>query len=177
VNRAQAIAAGLVLGGVGALGLLAKWEPDKADPGLVYADQLAGGLPTVCNGITKHVTKTPVIVGERWSPEKCAAEERAAVEQVQLKLLACFGDVVPPQSVLDAATSHAWNVGAGNTCGSAAMHAWKRGAWRVGCGLLQHAGSGKPVWSYVSDGKGGHRFVRGLYNRRGDERKVCEAGL
>jgi lysozyme len=172
VTRAQAILAGLVLGGAGALGLLSQWEPDKRDPGLVYADQLAAGLPTVCNGITRHVTTTPLIVGERWPAEKCEREERAAIEKLQVRLLGCFV-VPPPQSVLDAATSHAWNVGVGNTCGSAAMHAWSRGAWRVGCGLLQNAGSGKPVWSYVSDGKGGHRFVQGLYNRRGAEKAHC----
>jgi len=33
---------------------------------VVYADKLAGGLPTVCKGITKWASPYPVVVGERW---------------------------------------------------------------------------------------------------------------
>jgi hypothetical protein len=61
---------------------LQKWESGKARVLVVYADKLASGLPTVCNGVTKRVTSTPIIVGERWTDEKCEAEERAAVAAV-----------------------------------------------------------------------------------------------
>jgi lysozyme len=168
---AAALAAGLVLGSAALMKFLGRWEGEGQN--IVYADKLANGLPTVCKGLTRHVTKTPIIVGEYWSPEKCEREERIAVVDVQHELLGCF-QIAPPQRVFDAATSHAWNNGAPATCGSAAMKAWNRGDWSLGCRRLQLSDEGTPVWSYVKDGKGGYTFVRGLANRRGAERAYCD---
>lgn len=165
----------LVAAGTLAIGIIAKWEPAK-DPGLVYADALAGGLPTVCNGITKHVTKTPVIVGERWTKQQCADEEAVAIYKVQLQLAKCFVRP-PPQAVFDMATSHAWNNGASATCGSMAMQAWNEGDWERGCKRLSRSDSGKPVWAYVTQPDGSKRFVQGLANRRADETKTCLENL
>lgn len=161
---------------------LGKWEPDQRDPGLVYADKLASDLPTVCKGITRHVTTTPVVVGERWSTEQCAREEGAAIEALQLRLARCFLRT-PPQSVFDMATSHAWNNGVGNTCASQAMVAWNVGDWELGCQRLSKSDAGKLVWSYVrtgrtlADGRPEMRFVQGLANRRADETRTCLEGL
>ena len=180
-SNAKGIAAGLVFGSAALVAFLGVWEPGR-DAGLVYADKLAGGLPTVCKGITKHVTRTPVIVGERWSPEKCSAEERAALVTLQYRLVKCF-TFQPPQSVFDAATSHAWNNGASATCGSAARRAWNERQWKLGCRRLQLSDSGKLVWSYVKtgrtlpNGKPEYKFVQGLANRRAAERASCEAGI
>ena len=85
----------LALASAGVLTFLGQWEPDPRDPGLVYADQLAGGLPTVCKGITRHVTRTPVVVGQRWTPARCAQEEGAAIEVLQLRLAQCFTRLPP----------------------------------------------------------------------------------
>lgn len=176
------LAGSLVLASAAALGLLHKWEPDPRDPGLVYADNLAGGLPTVCSGLTRHVTSTPIIVGERWAPEKCRAEESAALEKVQGRLARCF-TTLPPQSVFDAATSHAWNFGSPSTCGSAAMTAWNRKQWELGCKRIAHSDSGRPVWSYVKtgrmlpNGKPEYELIQGLVNRRADEVRVCMGDL
>lgn len=164
------------------LGTLSLWEPAKNDPGLVYADKLANGLPTVCNGITRHVTTTPVIVGQRWTPERCAQEEGAAIEKVQLQLAKCFTRT-PPQAVFDMATSHAWNNGTASTCNSMAMVSWNEGLWEQGCRRLSLSDSGQPVWSYVRtgrvlpNGKPEMRFVQGLANRRADETRQCLEGL
>lgn len=172
----------LALASAAVLTFLGQWEPDARDPGLVYADPLAGGLPTVCKGITRHVTRTPVIVGQRWTPARCAQEEGAAIEVLQLRLAKCFTRL-PPQAVFDMATSHAWNNGAGNTCASQAMVAWNAGDWALGCRRLGLSDSGRPVWSYVRTGRmlpGGQpemRFVQGLANRRAAETAVCLAGL
>jgi lysozyme len=166
-GRAVGVGSGLVLASAVALGLLAKWEPAPNDPGLVYADKLANGLPTVCNGITRHVTSTPIVVGDRWPAAKCAAEERKAVLAVQGQILRCFTRT-PPQSVFDAATSHAWNLGASRTCGSQAMAAWNAGDWALGCRRIAFSDSGKRVWSSA-----GGKIVRGLYLRREDEVRVC----
>ncbi|WP_313075895.1 glycoside hydrolase family protein [Melaminivora sp.] len=164
--------------GAGILALLTAWEPDKRDPGLVYADKLAQGLPTVCRGLTRHTTKLPVVVGERWSPEKCLQEETAVLLRVQTQLARCFTRADVPQSVFDAASSHAWNQGASATCGSGAMAAWNRGEWERGCNRLARGDDGSIVWSYVSHidpatKKKVFTFVQGLANRRADEVQHC----
>lgn len=172
----------LALASAGVLTFLGQWEPDQRDPGLVYADKLAGGLPTVCKGITRHVTSTPVVVGQRWTPARCAQEEGAAIEALQLRLARCFSRL-PPQSIFEMATSHAWNNGVANTCASQAMVAWNAGEWALGCRRLGLSDSGRPVWSYVRtgralpDGKPEMRFVQGLANRRAAETTACLQGL
>lgn len=144
----------------------------------VYADKLAGGLPTVCDGLTRHVTKTPIIVGERWTMEKCEHETRSALVRVQARLVKCFR-MLPPQSVFDMGSSHAWNNGADATCGSQALKAWNAGQFELGCRRLALSDGGKPVWSYtrtgrtLPNGKPEMRFVRGLQDRRQREMKVC----
>lgn len=167
--------AGLVLGTAAVFAFLGLWEGDNQLT--VYADKLAGGLPTVCRGLTKHVTSTPIIVGEKWTREKCEAEERAALFKVQRKLVGCFA-VQPPQGVFDAATSHAWNFGVSATCGSSAMSAWNGEQWALGCRRLALSDSDKPIWSYVRtgrivNGKPEMKFVRGLANRRQAEWVWC----
>lgn len=154
---------------------LGRWEGEGQN--VVYADKLARGLPTVCKGLTRHITTTPIVVGERWSDEKCQAEERAALTKLQLQLIECF-DQVPPQSVFDAATSHAWNVGVLDTCRSGAMRAWQAELWQLGCQRIYMTDSGKPAWSYVKTGrtvagKPEYRFVQGLANRRRAEFELC----
>lgn len=176
------LGATLILGSFGAWGLIDHWESGGTVHLTVYADRLAGGLPTVCSGLTRHVTTTPIIVGERWTLEKCGREESAALERVQQGLLRCFRRA-PPQSVFDAATSHAWNVGHPNTCGSAAMSAWNAGQWSLGCQRIARSDGGRPVWSSVRtgrtlpNGKPEFRFVQGVFNRREDEVRWCLTGV
>ena len=160
-------AAGLTVCTAGLYQFLGKWEGESEYT--VYADQLASGIPTVCRGITHWVTDTPIIVGEVWTKEKCEAEERAAIAAVQSELIFCVDRTEKiPQSVFDMATSHAWNVGVRNTCGSQAMKAWQAGDWELGCRRLQVSDGGKLVWTYANG-----KFVRGLANRRDDERANC----
>lgn len=174
------VAGVLLLGGSPFLmDFLAKWESSGRTVLTVYADRLAGGLPTVCDGLTRHVTSTPIIVGQVWTLEKCQAETQAAVIRVQRQLAGCFKRA-PSQMVFDMATSHAWNNGAGATCNSLAMQAWNRGDWELGCRRLAMSDAGKPVWSYVCKIEGGERvchFVQGLANRRNDEWQHCVSGL
>lgn len=161
---------------------LERWESSGDRVLVVYPDKLAGGLPTVCNGLTRHVTATPIVVGERWTEERCEREEQAALIRVQDRLVKCFKRL-PPQPVFDMASSHAWNNGAGATCGSAAMKAWNRGDWELGCRRMATSDAGKPVWSFVKtgrtlpNGKPEYRFVQGLANRRGDEHRMCMHGV
>lgn len=165
----------LVFASAGLIAFLGIWEGNSEY--IVYADKLAGGLPTVCRGLTKHVTKTSIIVGELWSAAKCDAEEKKAIAAVQGNLINCF-TVTPPQHVFDAASSHAWNFGLVATCGSLAMQSWRSGDWDTGCRRIYQSDTGKAVWSYVKtgrviDGKPEMKFIQGLANRRLAEYKLC----
>lgn len=149
----------------------------------VYADTLAGGLPTACLGITKHVSPYPVVVGEVWSEAKCVEVGALIVRKQQLALADCITRVVP-QDVFDALTSHGHNLGIPNTCASRAVALINQGRMAEGCDAIAHAPDGKtPVWSYVKtarllpNGKYEMRFVQGLYNRRLAERAMCLRGV
>jgi GH24 family phage-related lysozyme (muramidase) len=159
-----------------AVAIVAMWEGGKDSDGssVAYADKLAGGLPTVCSGLTRYVTTTPIVVGERWSAFQCFNEERTAIISLQLRLEQCF-EREPAQQVFDAATSHAWNNGVSATCGSMAMRAWNAGQWELGCKRLAFSDSGRRVWSYVKSGDG-YKFVRGLARRRDSEYHLCLTG-
>lgn len=173
------LAGSLILASATLVGFLGRWEGGQQYT--VYADKLAGGLPTVCKGLTHHVTRTPIIVGERWSAEKCEREEIAALQTVQTALAQCF-TVLPPQHVFDAASSHAWNFGHPKTCGSLAMQAFNRGDWATGCRRLSLSDAGRPVWSFTTriDPRTGVKvvtFVQGLANRRHAETSLCSKGV
>ena len=143
---------------------------------VVYADKLARGLPTVCKGITKHTSPYPVVVGDYWSPERCAQVERLVVSKGQLQLADCI-QVAITQPIFDALSSHAHNFGTPATCASRAVGLINAGRLREGCNALANAPDGAPVWSYVTDKSGRKVFVQGLRNRRLDERQLCLSGL
>lgn len=176
----------VMLGAVAVVAMIAAFEggTNKDGSSVVYADKLAQGLPTVCHGLTRHITTTPIIVGEKWSAEKCFKEEQTAIMKVQGKLEWCFSDIPPPQSVFDAATSFAWNNGVGATCASRSMAYWNGGNWNEGCRSMAYAsGTSRPVWSYVktgkrlANGKPEYAFVKGLFKRRNAEFLYCMKDL
>ncbi len=179
---AAATAAGtIVLASPELMAFLSKWEEGPKRQLVVYPDKLAGGLPTVCMGLTRHVTATPIVVGERWTEEQCQREERSAVEKLQRELATCFVRE-PPQSVMDMGTCLGWNNGPEKTCGSGAMRLWNEGKWEEGCRRLSRGEDGRMVWSFTShiDAKTGQKvytFRQGLANRRADETGVCLKGL
>jgi GH24 family phage-related lysozyme (muramidase) len=179
------LAGSLVLASAATLGMLDKWEPKKGDSDahlVVYADKLAQGLPTVCNGITKHVSTIPVIVGEKWTQEMCDQQQEQAIEKVQLQLAMCFKKL-PPQSVFDSAFDHAWNNGVWATCGSESMKTWNNARWIEGCRLLAFTPTGNPNWASVKtgkilpNGKPEYKFVQGLHNRGIDRVNDCIKGI
>jgi len=165
------IAGTLILSSTAALGLLHKWEPDKSSPDAylyVYEDKLASNTLTVCSGLTNAVSPKRLIKGDKWTPEDCTTNEAIVLSRLQEKLALCFR-VLPPHSVFDATTSHAWNFGVNKTCSSEAMRQFNLKNYSLGCRLLAYQYDGTtPNWSY-SDGK----FVKGLHNRRIDEMKTC----
>lgn len=175
MSKAKLGAAALIASGALALftpaleTFLHHWE---GRPTTVYADKLAGGLPTVCAGITKHVSPYPVVVGDYWSEARCSEVEGLVTRKTQLKLAECITTNKIPQSAFDALSSHAHNFGVANTCASRAVALINKGQLRAGCEALAHDPKGKPVWSYVTIA-GNKVFVQGLYNRRLAERKQC----
>lgn len=173
-----ALGGALIFGSIGVREFGEKWESGGERVLVVYPDKVARNIPTVCDGLTHHVTDTPIVVGERWSEEMCEREEQAARTKLQLHLIRCF-DRLPPQSVFDMASDHAWNNGVAGTCGSAAMKAWNRGDWPLGCRRLVFSDGGKRVWAYTKtgrklpNGKPEYRYVQGLANRGDDRLRVC----
>ncbi|SOE50861.1 lysozyme [Orrella dioscoreae] len=148
---------------------LGRWEGEGQN--VVYADKLAGGLPTVCKGITKWTSPDPVIVGDYWSDERCAWVEKMVVEHGQLELAECL-NVYITQPIFDALSDFGHHFGNPSVCASRAVGLINAGQVRAGCDALAHAPSGRPVWSYV-----GTTFYRGLYNRALSRRSMCLRGL
>ncbi|RZJ12085.1 MAG: lysozyme, partial [Rubrivivax sp.] len=97
-----AVVGGLTLASPQLLDFLGDWEGRGRT---VYADKLAGGLPTACGGLTNHTSAKQVIVGEVWTEEECAAGMGEVVTAGQLKLADCFARQ-PPQGVFNAFSSH-----------------------------------------------------------------------
>ncbi|WP_085654347.1 MULTISPECIES: lysozyme [unclassified Pseudomonas] len=155
---------------------LGTWEGNGQNT--VYADKLAGGLPTVCKGITRFTSPYPVVVGDYWSPAKCAEVEQLVIRKTQLQLAECITNPNVGQNTFDALTSHGHNFGVTSTCASRAVALINAGRIAEGCKALAWAPDGKtPVWAFVTDTKGQKRFVPGLHNRRLAESRLCAEGL
>ena len=166
------ITAGVLVLCSGALtAFLGTWEGDGQN--VVYADNLARGLPTVCKGVTKHTSPVPVVVGEYWSDARCAEVEKLVVQKGQLTLADCLTNQQISQNTFDALSSHAHNVGTANTCASRAVGLINAGRIADGCSALAWAQDGKPVWAYVTLPNGRKQFVQGLHNRRLAEMELC----
>ena len=117
----------------------------------------------------------PAPAGRRYPVRQVIGADRPVIG------MECFKRL-PPPSVLDMASSHAWNLGASATCGSGAMQAWNRGEWERGCQRISRGDDGTVVWSFVSridpkTGKKVYVIVQGLANRRADEPATCAEGL
>lgn len=154
---------------------LGTWEGNGQN--VVYSDNLARGLPTVCKGVTKYTSPVPVVVGEYWSDARCAEIEQMVVQKGQLSLADCLSNQSISQNTFDALSSHAHNLGTANTCASRAVGLINSGRIADGCRALAWAPDGKPVWAYVTDAQGRKVFVPGLYNRRKAEAALCAEGL
>lgn len=173
MNLRNKIAAGVIaLASATLMTLLGTWEGTGQNT--VYADQLAGGLPTVCMGITRYTSPQPVIVGDYWSAARCAEVETLVVQKGQLQLADCLTNQAIGQSTFDALSSHGHNVGTPNTCASRAVGLINAGSVAEGCRALAWAADGKtPVWAYVTNAQGQKVFIRGLHNRRLAEAELC----
>ncbi|MFJ5237016.1 lysozyme [Pseudomonas neuropathica] len=170
--RGRIMAGAIALASTPLVIFLGTWEGNCQNT--VYADKLAGGLPTVCKGITRFTSPYPVVVGDYWSPAKCAEVEQLVIRKTQLLLAECITNPKVGQNTFDALTSHGHNVGVPSTCASRAVALINAGRIADGCRALAWAPDGKtPVWAYVTDAQGRKRFVQGLHNRRLAEMELC----
>ncbi|WP_460098263.1 lysozyme [Pseudomonas sp. H3_C08] len=166
----------IVLASAPLLAFLGKWEGTGQN--VVYPDQLARGLPTVCKGITRYTSPYPLIVGDYWSPARCAEVEQLVVEKGQLALADCLTNPAIGQNAFDALSSHGHNFGVPSTCASRAVGLINGGRIAEGCKALAWGPDGKtPVWSSVTDAQGRKKFVPGLHARRRAEAAMCAEGL
>ena len=154
------------------LGFLGQWEGEGQN--VVYPDQLARGLPTVCKGITRHTSPFPVVIGDYWSDVRCDQVEQLVIEKGQLQLADCITNQNVGQNTFDALSSHAHNFGVPTTCASRAVGLINAGRIADGCKAMAWAPDGKtPVWAFVTDAQGRKQFVRGLHARRLAEASLC----
>ncbi|MEE4082013.1 lysozyme [Pseudomonas viridiflava] len=167
------IATGILLLCSGTLtAFLGEWEGNGQN--VVYADKLAGGLPTVCKGITRYTSPDPVRVGDFWSDARCAEVESLVIAKGQLSLADCLTNQAIGQNTFDALSSHGHNFGVPTTCASRAVGLINAGRIAEGCKALAWSSDGTtPVWAYVTGGDGRKTFVRGLHNRRLAEMRLC----
>ena len=145
--------AGIVIAGASLVTFVAVWEGDEK---VAYADKLAGGLPTVCNG---H-TGSEVRVGDVWTKAQCDAILRKDIEAHGSGLLNCV--TVPlNQNQYDALAAWSYNIGTGAACGSTLVKLLNQGQFTQACDQLLR-------WNRASG-----VVVRGLTNRRKAERELC----
>lgn len=148
-QKGAALLAALTL----ATSLVVKWEGKSNE---VYLD--GGGVATVCYG---H-TGPDVRMGQpRRSDAEC---ERLLEKDMQAHgqgLLTCLRADVPTP-LLGGFWSYTINVGVGAACKSTAVRLANAGDFAGACRQLSR-------WVYDNG-----VYVKGLANRRADERKVCE---
>lgn len=134
--------------------IVAKWEGRRLDP---YRD--LAGIWTVCDGDTSNVDPS-----RRYTNAECDTRLRVAMEKHADLIRPCVPPETPPESQA-AFLSLAYNIGGAKFCGSTLVRKLKAGDLSGACAEISR-------WNRV-----GTVVVRGLTNRRADERRLCERGL
>lgn len=135
--------------------LVSRWEGKENDP---YYD--IAGILTVCYGDTKDVER-----GRRYSDAECAERlERQLVAHAQ-PVLRCTPGLQGKPEALAASISLAYNIGPTAYCRSTVARRFNAGNIRGGCDAFM-------MWNKARV-KGRLQPVRGLTNRRNDERTIC----
>jgi lysozyme len=155
-KKSGAAAIGGVL--VAAATLIAPWEGYY---GRTYKDIV--GVPTVCYGETD---KGPVEEGRHrtFTKKECLDMLAGSLPKYAEGIKRCMkGDW--PELVQVAGISLAYNVGVGAVCKSTFMRLGNAGDFKGACNAL------------TKFNRAGGRVVKGLSNRRADERRVCLEGI
>lgn len=152
-NDPRVLAGGSVAIVALAVPVVQHWEGLENDP---YKDIV--GITTVCYGETKGVEQ------RRYSDEECADMLLRRLHEFNVEIGSCITREVPVQ-VRAAVLSWAYNIGSDAACRSTLMRMLNEGNVAGACAELDR-------WVMA----GGKR-VKGLENRRREERKLCEGAL
>jgi lysozyme len=144
--------------------LINPWEGEKKTSDgkfITYADPI--GIPTACNGLTgKDMYNQPFRIGRTYTQKECDTMFIKRLQQFEKQVDAAVK--VPYASPYQKASllSFTYNVGIGNFRSSTALRKLN---------AKDHAGACKELirWTYA-----GGKFLRGLLNRRTQERAWCE---
>lgn len=119
------------------------------------------GIPTVCFGETRGIK-----MGDKYTLDECKAMLGDALVDFEVDVRRCLArpDAVPPK-VYVAYISLAYNIGARAFCNSTVARRANAGDYRGSCDAISR-------WD-----KAGGRVIKGLVNRRAEERKICLEGL
>lgn len=161
MSSLKAKSGALVLASAALIGALQLWEGQRLT---VYADKLAGGLPTYCSGRTQP----PRPVGSMLTQQECDAIDRQTAMEYGRAILACIPADRLDQNSFDAMTLFAINVGKTGACNSRAAHLMRDGQREAACRAMAYGPDGRSVWSYARG-----VYVQGLHNRRQYEMNWC----
>jgi lysozyme len=133
----------------------------------VYADPV--GIPTVCFGSTKGLTKDMVGKVTFTRPECDALLVEEIVEHEQ-RVRACLKNPDSlPAGVYEASVSFAFNVGTGAFCASTMKRLLDAANWRAACDQLPKWNKARKLGVLIT--------LPGLTKRRAVERERCLEGL
>lgn len=145
---------------------LERWEGNVLQ---VYADNLAGGLPTWCAGQTQGPKPGPV--GTKLTSDTCAEVNKGTLLEYGYAILGCVSWDYLTVRRLIGLTVFSINVGASGACGSQAVRQINVGNVLAGCDLIARTPDGRWNWSTANGVQ-----VPGLQNRRQAERALCRDG-
>ena len=156
MSRLKNAAVGMTVAGSLAIGLVGGFEGVRTR---AYRDVV--GVPTVCFGETRGVK-----MGDKYTMDECRAMLGQALVEFETGMRKCMRmpDAVPDKSYV-AFLSFSYNVGIGAFCRSTLAKKLNAGDLRGACNELPH-------WNTA-----GGRIIKGLVNRRAEERKLCLEGL
>lgn len=121
------------------------------------------GIPTVCFGETRGVK-----MGDSYTMDECKAMLGDGLVDFEAGIRKCLKapDAIPDETYV-AALSLSYNIGQGSFCGSTVRKKLDAGDIRGACNaFLSWNKAGRPL-----------RVIKGLVNRRAEERALCLKGL
>jgi len=139
-----------------AVALVSAWEGLRT---VAYKDIV--GVPTVCFGETRGVK-----MGDRYSVEECKAMLGDGLVEYETNMRACLKspDTLPAKPYVSF-LSLSYNIGSRAFCNSTLVRRVNAGDIKGGCEAIS-------MWD-----RAGGKVVKGLVNRRAEERKLCLEGL
>lgn len=138
-----------------AVALVGAWEGVRT---VAYRDIV--GIPTVCFGETRGVK-----MGDRYTLDECKVMLGDGLVEFERGMRACLKnpDAIPDKPYVTF-LSLSYNIGTRAFCGSTVARRANAGDIRGACNAI-------PMWN-----KAGGRVVKGLVNRRAEERQICLEG-